>query len=312
MPNDRDVKATINEAIERIKGLMLRGLWGEAHRACLEVLRVDPQNLKVIKIKNKIERIVQKKNRKSIKGDLKKLQPLWNEKKYEELLENLNQLAPYTEDYPPLRKIIHKAQHKYEKQISADQNQYFNETIAYIDGLKQQKKYEEAYREAERLKILNIHSKKIQKYIAQLRKEWIDHKIESAKSLLDSDKYEDIIVFLQGLRQIDAKSEKVINLINSVKKRYEIYKIEQKRDFIYTTLEKVRTLYQKRKYYKALQAAEVVIDIVPGNQKAKSLYLKSKKKHEKNVTKELFKQMNESRKQIENDRQKNKDKFVRI
>lgn len=312
MGKDYDIKGTLKEAVDRIKSLMVLEKWGEAHRACLEVLRVDPENLRVIKIKHKIEKVVKKKNIKAIKEDLKKLKPLWREKNYEELLENLKLLQPYISEYPPLRGIIIKAQKVYEKQISGEQNDYYKEAIKYINDLRKENKFEEAFREAERLKIIKQHENKVKDLIKDIRKHWIDYEIGRSQNLLKSDKYEDIIVFLQGIKRIDPKSKKIQNLIASVKKKYEIYKIEQKKDFIYSTLEKVRTLYQMKKYYKAVEAAEQVIGLVPGNINAQNLYLKSKKKYDAQVEAELIKQMGESYKHINKEAKINKGKYTRI
>jgi hypothetical protein len=120
---------SLDEAIKTIKQLMKEEKWLEAHRACLEVLRFDPENLKIIHLKMKIEEKVKKINKNAIKNDIKKLQPLWPQHKYEELLMNLKKLEPYLPDYPALKPLILKATKKYEEQLRGrQQDTYQSET----------------------------------------------------------------------------------------------------------------------------------------------------------------------------------------
>src|SRR5512145_859231 len=119
-----EAKKIINDAMDRISALMAMEKWKEAHRACLEILRFDPENLKVIRIKNKIEKIVRKINVKTLKDDVAKLEPLWKEKNYEALVENLKRLEPFAADYPKIRKQYILAQKKYHAQLLDRQENY--------------------------------------------------------------------------------------------------------------------------------------------------------------------------------------------
>jgi hypothetical protein len=96
--NDKEKKGTLKGAYDKIKTLMEEERWQEAHRACIELLRFDPDNIKTIRLKNKIEKNVKNINVKAIEDDLESLKPLWKEKKYKEILEHLKGLEPYIND----------------------------------------------------------------------------------------------------------------------------------------------------------------------------------------------------------------------
>lgn len=296
----------------KIKTLMLEGQWLAAHRACLEVLRFDPENIEAIRLKNKIEKEVQKINRKAIEDDLKSLDPLWKEEKYEDLLFNLKKLDPYIADYPALKKIMIKAENGYKKQQWTKQQAFYLQELASIQELIAKKEFREAGIRAEKLLILGIHTNEINKLIDKIKTEWINYQIEQNQGLLNSEKFEDILLFYQGLLIIDSKSAKILKLINVIKKQYQQSKIEQKREYIYQGLEKIKTLYQLKKYEKALEGAKEILDIDPSNHEAKIFYLKAKKITDNTIDNDLIAQIKTAQKKLEPEYKANKKDFIKI
>lgn len=310
--SQEELKNILKDAYGKIQTLIIEEKWIEAHRACLEILRFDPDNLKFIRLKNRIEKEVKKINIKAIKTDLDKLQPLWREKKYEELLEHLKQLEPYINDYPPLKDIILKAQNEYKNFVLNDQKKYFKVEMARIEQLLNQKEFQECIRAAQKLRILKYHEGAVKDLLKKIRTAWVDDELLKNKALLASSNYEDILIFLQGLYRMDSKSVKVNNLMNSVKKKYNRFKIEKKRDFIYEGEEKLRTLVILKKFDKAAQAAQEILNIDPYNKTVKNIYIKSIRRETKKIDKELIKQMKKAQKMMKDEYKNNKKNFVRI
>jgi len=302
----------LKEAYDRIMNLMAEEKWREAHRACLEILRFDPDNIKIIRLKNKIERNVKKLNYKAVRDDIDKLDPLWKEKRYEELLIHLKELEPYINDYPPLQKIIIKAEGKYKGQIAEQQEGYFRSEKGRIKSLIEQNNYQEALRSAEKLRLIGLHEDEMKKMISDMRKSWIQEEIERSQALIDSEKYEDILLFYQGLLRIDTKSEVLKKRIANTKKVYEKYKIEQRRETIYKNFEKMRTLFQLKKYDKALEVANENLLLDPYNKDIRKFIKHAKTKEEKAVFKELARQIKSSYRQMKEDRKKDKKGFIRL
>lgn len=309
---DQQSKQLMKEAYERIMSLIADEKWRDAHRACLEILRFDPDNIKIIKLKSKIEKNVQKINRKAIRDDLDKLDPLWKEKRYEELLVHLRDLEPYIIDYPQLKNIIIKAENGYKKQFSSQQEGYFQSEKESVKKLIEQKNYQEALKSAEKLKTLGLHEDEMKKVISIIHKSWIQSEIEKSSALLNSEKYEDILLFYQGLLHIDSNSDVVKKKIEATKKVYEKKKIELKRETLYKNFEKMRTLFQLKKYDKALEVAQENLAIDPYNKNILKFMKQAKGKEEKAVFKELARQIKSSYRLMKEERKKNKKDFVRL
>lgn len=305
-------KAILQEATQRIKNLIQEEKWLEAHRACLEILRFDPENLKIIRLKNKIESEVKKVNKRAIKEDLKKLKPLWEEGKFEELMKHLKALRPYRKDYKALNKFIEKVEKAYTQKIAENRKVYYEEEMKNIKQLMGQHEYQEAIRAAQKLRITKVHEKEVKKLILEIKNRWISHEIEANKKLLQSDKYEDALLKAQQIKKIDPESERIQKLIKSTKKKYQHHKVVEKRDFIYKGLEKTRTLMQLKKFDKALQAASEVLDADPENKKAQYMFTVAKRKALKSDSKLLHRQMKKAHKDMEEKYKKNKSRFIKI
>lgn len=192
----------LSEALQRIKNLINQEKWLDAHRACLEILRFDPENLKIIRLKNKIEKQVKKINIQAIKQDLKNIQPLWKEKKYDELLEHLKELEPYRRDYKPLDDFIKKVQKAYIAEVGEQRKEYFSDELKHIDILLKEHKYQEAIRTAQKLRITNVNNAEVKKKVTEIKKEWVDHELKTNGKLLNSDKFEDALLKAQQIKKL--------------------------------------------------------------------------------------------------------------
>lgn len=302
----------LSEAIEKIKTLMKQEKWLEAHRACLEILRFDPENLKVIRLKSRIEKIVKKLNVKALKDDLQSIQPLWQEKKFDELMAHLKELEPYKNEYPPLKKFIKKVQGAYRETMREQQEKFYEGELKRIEQLRREHQYQEAVRSAQKLRILKLHENEVKKVLRQIKNEWVEYELEQNKTLLESEKYEDALLKLQQIKKIDPKSLKIQGLLKNIKAKYQSHRVMEKRDFIYKGIEKTRTLMQLKKFDKAVQAVQEILDIDPNNTKAQSLFMKAKRKFARSMENELSVQMKKARKEMKEQFQKNKEKYIKL
>jgi tetratricopeptide (TPR) repeat protein len=276
------------------------------------VLRFDPENIKFIHLKNRIEKKVKKINIQALKKDIDSLKGLWKEKKYQEILENLKHLEPYIKDYPALKPLILKAQTKYLGQLKGDQEMIFKNETTVISNLLNEKKFQDALRNAEKLRVMGIHENDLKTLIQNIKNSWIDSEIKENQTLLNSKKYEDILFFYQKLQKIDPKSKKIVTAIDQVKKTYKVYKIEEKKEFIYKSLENIRTLYQLKKYEKALIACNEILEIDPENKEAISFQKMSEKMNTKTIDDEVVKQMIHNQKNLKLEYQNNKKTFTKL
>lgn len=302
----------LSEAIQRIKNLMSQEKWLDAHRACLEILRFDPENLKIIRLKNKVEKQVKKINIRAIKEDIKNIQPLWKEKKYGELLEHLKELEPYRDEYKPLDRFIKKVQKAYLSEATDNQKEYYEAELKRIEQLAADKKFQEAIRAAQKLRIARKKDNQLKQKVQRIKDLWVEQELKANETLFKSEKYEDALLKAQEIKKIDLSSQKIEGVINSLKKKYQQYKVMEKRDFIYKGLEKAQTLLQLKKYDKAMQVAQEILGVDPENKKAQYLFSKAKRKLAKSTNSELRKQMKKSQKNMKEKYKKDKNEFIKI
>lgn len=303
---------SLNEAYRTIKELIERHDWQDAHRACLEVLRFDPENIRIIRFKNKIEAEVRKLNKEAIKADLKNLKQLFKAKNFPVLMESLRRLEPFINDFPPLKQFMLKVQKAYEIYTAKIQESLYIKEIAHIKDMVAGGNFQEALRQGEKLRLLNLHEKEVKALVQKIKSTWVDQEISKSQALLQSDKYEDIILFYQNLLRIDGRSEKLKKLIENFKKKAQIQKIEEKRDFIYSSMEKIRTLYQLHKYESAMMASIEILNIEPENAQAKHFYNKTRVKVRKIINKEVINQMVTSAQKMKEDFKINRQNYIRL
>jgi hypothetical protein len=296
----------------QIIDLMGQEKWVDAHRACIEILRFDPENIKIIRLKNKIESKVRKQNINAIKSDLKQIMPLYKAKKYPVLMDSLRLLEPYINEYKPLKRFAIKVEKEYQNFISGEREKIYSQDLNSIKDLINKKKFQEGIRLAERLRIRALHSREVLNLILDIRRKWVDNEIESKKSFLAGDKWDDITLFYQGLFRIDEKSAKLKTLIESAKKNAKQKRIEEKRDFIYSGLEKIKTLFQLKKFESAMIAANEILMIDPENTKAQVYAQKAIIRVKKLIDRELLQQMVSTIKNTKQDYKINKKNYIRL
>jgi hypothetical protein len=308
----KEANLMIKEALDRISALITEDRWQDAHRACLEVLRLDPENIKFIRLKNKIEKNVNAINKKALKVDIQNLEPLFKQGKFNELMPYIKKLQPFAQDYAPLNKFIVQVNAAYRRKIAAEQEQYINDEIKNIHHLASEGKHSEAEKKAENLRAFHFRENELKQIIIKLKTDWVDYALSHNKGLTESDKYEDILLFYQGLLRIDTKSKKLRKLMEKTKKDYQLYKIKIKKEYIYKQIEKIKLFYQQNKYDQAVDYAREVLDIEPSNKEAKALFVKARKKAQKKENQEILEQMKKNRSELKEEYKKNKKGFLKI
>lgn len=303
---------TLEEAYSQIQLYMQEEKWLEAYRGCLEILRFDPENPKILGLKKHIEKTVHDNNVRAVKADLKRLQPLWQQKLYAQYLQELKKLEPYLPDYPPLKNVIDKAQAAYQSQVTNQQSDYYHQELQRIQDLAHQHKFSEALEGAEKLRAQKFYPKEVTKLIQALHNDWIDSELAANRDLVQSEKYEDMLLFYQKLLKLDPLNQKLAKLISQAKKRYQTHQLDQQKEFIYKSLEHIRTLYQLKKYDKSMAAAAEILQLDPANKEAKTLYKQSFRKIRKLTDREVIDQMVSINKQMDQEYKTAPKGFIRF
>lgn len=282
----------LSEYENQVKLLINQEEWQKAYQLCNEILRINPDNPRFIKLRDKIELAVKEINRKSIKNELKNLEPLLANHQYQLYLEKIGPLQAYIQDFPEIKSLILKATTLLNKQYQQNKVDFLDKQIHQAEQLVQEKKFAEAVLLLEQLDKATKTDLKIKNLLSESKNQWIDSLIEENKALIESSKFEDIILFLLKIEKINPEYLKIKNLIQSVKKRYKDNKIENKKDFIFKTLEEVNVLIIKKKYDKAHELNKKVLNIDSDNtialQHRKFLLQKIHKLTDKELTQHIF------------------------
>lgn len=300
------------QGINQIEALIHEGKLKEAYSMCNKLLLNFPENGRIARLQKRIEKTVYEQNLKSVKNDMKSLKPLWKEKNYKELVEKLEVLTQYVPGYSPVEKDLYKAKKLYSDQLVKEQKGAIDEYIKNIEKLISEGKYHDAILEIKKIlakipgheKALLLDKKARDLYIVQQLKE--------NGSLLKSKKFKEIELFLKELLKIKPDSHKVKELLEKASKRETVALTYERKDFAFQSMEYIKTLMQKKKWDKAVEALEELLKVDPQNIKVLELLDKARNKFDKQLTKEVLLKTKELQKKFKAQRAQNPKEFIRL
>lgn len=302
----------IKEGIYEIKELFAKGEYKNAYNLCNKYLLNFPENSVLKNLQSKIEKTVYEQNIQSVKKDLKKLKPLWKQNKYKELIEKLKKLQSYVPGYSPIEKQLKKALKLYNKHTQNQIKDYYKHQLKEIERLINEKDYENAFFMAKKLYKKFPQQKEITNMLDKTQDLYIDDQLKKNDKLLSSDKFSQIETLLNELLKIDPDSKKIKSLLRKVMKRERISIEFKEKTYIYKSFERIRTLYQKRKYEEALKALDELLKVEPHNLKALELRQKAYKKFKRQLTKEVIEKIIRLQKKFKKEYRHNKKEFIKI
>ncbi|MBD3156926.1 hypothetical protein GF369_03800 [Candidatus Peregrinibacteria bacterium] len=300
------------QGIVHIQQLIQEGKLKEAYASCNKLLLNFPENIRLKKLQKKIEKKVYKQNVDVVKQDLKKLAPLWKEQRYKEIIEQLQKLQQYAPGFKPVEKELYKAQKLYKKQQVQKQKgavkQYSDQIKHYID----KGKYQEAITQAKRFLMKVPNHQGVSLLEKKARDLYIVQQLKENQSLLKSNKFKEIEEFLHTLLTINPESHKVKELLKKAEKRETVALSYEKKDFAYQSMEHIRTLLQKHKWEKAVQALEELLRVDKHNVKALEMLDTARKKFDKQLTREVVDKIKQLQKKFKDKRAQNPKMFIRL
>lgn len=275
-----------------VEKLIAEENWSRAYEICNKILGYDPENTTFIKFKRNIEKTVSQINSDAIKQQFKDLEHLIKEKKYAEYLKEVSPLQTYVTQFPEIGIKILKVKKLLDNEYHEKRETAYQELVKEIQNNKGKMDYLDIINKLETFAKLGIHQHDVENWIHKVKNQYINSEIQKRSGLIKSQKFEDILVFLLTLKKIDKKNQQILNLIKSVNVAYKDFNIENKKDYIFKTLEEMKTLYLTKKYDFCAELASRVLQIDENNQLAQSYLKKSKIKSntisEKKIIKSIF------------------------
>ncbi len=304
--------ATLKEYENQVKLYMTEENWTEAYKICTKILSYDPENTTFIRLSHKIENEVKKHNLKAIQYDLQQLDHFLTEHNYEEYLRKIAPLQIYVKDYPEIANKIVGAKKLLDQQYEAKRNQAFHEISEEIKQKGDSLDYQITLQKLDNLYKLDIRKSEVKNLQKTVRGSYIRQQLQLNKGLLESNRFEDIIIFLLKLKKIDPENRDVKKVIDRIKSVYQYYKIENKKDFIFKTIEEIKTLYITRKYELCLELCERVLQIDPTNAVALKFSAKASKKADRQSMKKIFTDIHENFKKFPQSKDFKEKNYIRI
>ncbi len=304
--------ATLREYENQVKSLLIEENWAEAYKVCNKILSYDPENTTFIKFRNRIEKEVKNINKRAITNELQRLEKLIGEGNYEQYLREIAPLQSYVTDFPEIGDKIVRAKKLLDKQYKGKRDAAFQEIADEIKMKGDQVDYETTLQKLENLYKLDIHQSDVLALQRQVKKVYIKKQIEQNKGLIESNRFEDIIIFLLKLKKLDPTNKQVNSVIERIKGVYQRYKIENKQDFIFKTIEEIKTLFITKKYELCMELCERILEIDPNNQSALQYHRRSSKRANAESIKKINKDIQESYREFPKSAFYKNKEFIRI
>lgn len=284
--------ANLKDYQKEVEKLMAEENWSKAYEICNKILGYDPENTTFIKLKSSIEKQVKQINSKAISDELNNYNHLIHEKKYEEYLKAVAPLQAYIKQFPEIGTKIINVKKLLDDEYFQKREQAYRELIKDIHAIKGEFNYAETVNKLENFVKLGIHKNDIQNLIKKIKSRHVNNEIEKNSGLINSQKYEDILLFLLKLKKIDKENSQINNLIKKVNTAYKEFKIESKKDYIFKTLEEIKTLYLTKKFDYCVELSERILGIDGNNQLAnqylKKATIKSNDESEKKIINSIY------------------------
>lgn len=273
-------KAYFGQIEKNINSLIADQKYKAAHKLCRDYLTKFPEEKKLLKLKKKIEKIVESENKNVIKEKLKNIKPLWNKKAYAEIIRALTPLLEVAPNNTKLKRLAIRAQDLYRKKVQKLQNNFEQEQTQRLEEVfkNQPGQLLEELSELEQDNPGNQIAKDI---IKRYKTKLIRKKIKGKEDLIYSDKYQAIYNLINQLKRIDKNNNVIDELEDLTRRRQHGSQIDEKNEFLYKGQSHLITLMQLKKYDKVIKVATELLETDKKNTEVRKILEKAEKKYAK-------------------------------
>ncbi len=281
----------MNDHINKIKELVNNEEYQSAYQLCIQLINADPDNTKAIRLKQKIEKKVEKENQLKIDIELEKLNPLWKKQQYIEIIQKLQELLKYAPNYQRIKTLLEKANKKAAVKQQSEINNFITTKISEAKQLASIKNFSDALIIESQLQRYKNSHPIIEKTFSKIRINYADFELKQHTTLLNSKQHKDIIDFLDKLIKKAPDYLKLKKIKSRHLANYLTSQQTQQKEYLFQGIEDIKTLYQKKKYDKVIKATQELLQIDKTNPQAKDLQRKAIKKQERIMQKEISNQI---------------------
>jgi len=303
--------AFIQQARRNIDLLIASKKYSEALNLCNAISSRYPDDREFQKTAIIIEKEVAKANESMIDTKLEEMGPLWDQEKYQEILNGLKYLLRYSPDNKKIQKLYKKAQDLYTDQINALRKQFQKEQTTKLERLLESDP-EKLVNELYSLERSNPNNTEVAAMTKFFREKLVHKKIEEKKDIIYSDKHDVIETFIANLKKIDEKNTEIMKIEKLVKQRKIDTFMEQRKEFIYKGENYIGTLIRLKKYAEAIKVAQELLAVDKNDKEALSLMEKAKALYFKQTQEQVINSIEKNSSALKAEYVTNKKGFVKI
>ncbi len=296
---------------QNIQSLISEKKFKQAYEMCIKILDKIPGEARFLKIKTRIEEAVEEENGKIIEKTIEDIKPLWNEKKYAEILKKLEPLLQVSKNNGKLNNLILEAQGKYETQIQELKKEFEKNQRARLTKIFDEHP-ERMIDELYFLETNNSTDEVTKKLVTEFRDKLIEKKIKDKKDLIESDKFDVIYNYIEELKKIDDKNPRIKELDEKTRRRQNETQMENKGEFVYKGENYLSTLMKINKYAEAIKVAEEILQSDPNNGEVKGILEEAKSKFYDQSRDETIDMLTKNNSTDKIEYNKNKENFTSI
>lgn len=260
-----DSDAYIKQGLKIVKALIAQGNLQGALSGCNELLKINPYNRDIQKNLKKIEELIVASNIKKVDTDIEATMHLWDEKRYQDLLEIYNRLYPFAPSYGRLQKLIGKVQSKLSDQNRKERDEYIDNALKAISDLLRQKQLGDAIQACNELLLIDPLNSHAQKYLTSAQNELIQNKLNDNQKLLESSDLDRISQFYTSLLSIRPDHSDLQKRSLQVKAQLAERKILAEKIHLNESIARMKELFKSAEYEHVLQSAAEIDRLDPGN-----------------------------------------------
>lgn len=266
------------DQVERnIKSLIGEQKFKEAYSLVKQLLAKYPGDKDAENLKKLVEKEVVASNQRLIDSKMPGLKKLFSEKKFPELVKECKALLKFDPDHKELVSLMNKAIKQYQEETSESLKNIEDSSRKMLEKLLSENpdrlvdelfSLDKAYAGNEVMK--NVTS--------EYREKLIERLINEKEDLIYSDKFEAIDSFVKRLENISPTSQRVKDLKEMLRVLRHEAQTNDKREFLYKGGKHLQTLLRLKKFDKALQVAEELLEVNPNDKFARKVCNVARKK----------------------------------
>jgi len=273
-------------SFQDIVNLYKAGKVNDAYNNLNNYLVYNSQDSKPINLLSQIKEDILKSNLKKIDEAIERVEWLWKEKKYNELLNAYLEIKKFAPDYEKLEQLIKKAYNAYTKQLENQNEEQFLRIKQIVTTNLQNKEYKQAIEFLEK----TIASSKdpdpaYKQLVIDVKRTIIDEKLKTNAKYLKSSEIPKVYEFLKNLYDFEPSFPKIQKMLIEQHKKLDQYYKNKKFVFEKDSERQIKILFNTKEFEKCIQTCDELLRTTFFNKTA----IKYRAKAEKGLIDENFK-----------------------